>query len=793
MVFSAGAPHGWREPEGDPKFLGSAQKMVGRTVSHYRIEAELGRGGMGTVYRAHDDRLRRNVALKLLTGSVTDHRERRTRILAEARAASALNHPGITTVFEVGEDGEHLFIVMELLDGSTLRQEITRGRMEPAAIVRIMLQVSEALGSAHMHGVIHGDIKPENIIVQPDGRVKLLDFGIARHVATETVTLTSAGTEISWLPDSGLIGTLAYMSPEQMRGKPAGPRSDLFGLGVVIYEMAAGYRPFPGPTATALMAQVLNDAAPPLVAVLPPSAGELARIVHKLLEKQPESRYQGAHDLHADLTNLERDLERGFLVPAGVQGKRTVAVLPFKLLTPSPEDEYLGVALADAVINQLSSSGDLLVRPTSTVMRYAKQVVDPLSVARELNVQVIVDGSIQKFGTKLRVHVQALNAADGSSLLSAKHDSDVTDLFGLQDKTAEDVCRVLISNRTSKSEEEAPAKKPTEVAVAYELYLRACERMSRLNRWDTRTAIDMLESATQMDSKFADAWARLAGACVIMAGNFEPGPHWIIKAEKAMRRALALDRKNANAQWARGRILWTPAKKFQNRAALRALGEALKLSPGHQDALVWKCLILLHVGLLEEAKQGLDEAMAANPENSFALTFLAQTSYYMGKYDDAEGYFAQALARDPASIWTNVFLPALPLFTNRLDRVEERIRTANRAVPGDPILASYEAILWAKRGEKRRAEQAIVRALKGKSLFHTHHTWHYVADAYTLIGKPARAVALLRKASAFGLPNYPAFRDDPFLAPLHNYSPFLALLEDLKREWTSYRQEFSRP
>jgi TolB-like protein len=475
-------------------------------------------------------------------------------------------------------------------------------------------------------------------------------------------------------------------------------------------------------------------------------------------------------------------------LPSAVTGKRAVAVLPFKLLTPNPEDDYLSVALADAVINQLSSSGELLVRPTSTVMRFAKQAGDPLAVARELNVQVVVDGSIQKFGPKLRVHVQAWDAADGSSLLSTKHDSEMADLFGLQDKIAEALGQALGSKPAS----EAPSAPPTKNPMAYELLLRANERLSHLNRWDTRTAIEMLESATALDQHFAEGWARLAFACVVMGGNFEPGPRWIERAEKAARRALALDRKNADGQCARGRILWTPAKKFQNRAALRALGEALTLSPGHQDALVWRCLVLLHVGLFEEAKNGLESALVANPHDAFALTFLGQIMVYTGKYSEGQEFLARALVFDPMSRWVNLFSPAPPLYMRRLDQAEEKIQAARRASGADPILASHEAVLWANRGETRKAEQALRRALRGKSFLHTHHTWHYAATACALMGKPAQAVALLRKAARFGLPNYPAFRDDPFLASLHDYPPFLRLVAELKREWNSYQHEFSR-
>jgi tetratricopeptide (TPR) repeat protein len=403
-----------------------------------------------------------------------------------------------------------------------------------------------------------------------------------------------------------------------------------------------------------------------------------------------------------------------------------------------------------------------------------------------LNVQVVVDGSIQKFGPRLRVHVQAWNAADGSSLYSAKHDSEMTDLFGLQDQLAEGLARAL----GSKPATETAATPPTKNPLAYELLLRANERLSHLNRWETRTAIEMLESATELDPHFADAWARLAIACVVMGGTFEPGPHWIARAEKAARRALALDRHNPDAQCARGRILWTPARKFQNRPAIRALGEALKLAPGHPGALVWKCLVFLHVGLLEEAREGLHAAIAADPSDAFALTFLAQTAVYTGKFDEAREYFARALIFDPAGIWANLFAPSAPLYSRQWPQAEEKIRAAKRVSSDDPLLDAYEAMLYASRGEARKAEQAARRSLKGKSLFHTHHTWHCAAAAYATIGKLIEATGLLRKAARFGLPNYPAFRDDPFLTPLHAYPPFLRLMADLKREWSSYQREF---
>jgi TolB-like protein/tRNA A-37 threonylcarbamoyl transferase component Bud32/Tfp pilus assembly protein PilF len=764
--------------------------MIGKTLSHYRIESELGRGGMGVVYRAHDELLKRDVALKLLREDAVGQADHRTRLLSEARAASALNHPGITTIYEVGESDGQLFIVMELVQGETLRRQISStGPLEPRAVARLGAQISEALHAAHSHGVIHGDIKPENIVVQTERGPKLFDFGIARRLAEETATSTRSAKEIGETPAAFIAGTIAYMAPEVIRGEPADARGDLYSFGVVLFELITGHRPFPGPTISALMAQILHEPTPWLGGAKSIVPAELARMVQKLLEKEPGSRYQTARDLQVDFTNLQRELEFRAALPAAALGKRAVAVLPFKLLTPNPEDEYLGVALADAVINHLGGSGQLLVRPTNTVQRYAKNPVDPLLAAREMNVQVIVDGSIQKFGTRLRVHYQAWNAADGTTILSGKHDSEMADLFGLQDKIAEALAGAL--GIAPGQAMEAAAVPPTKNATAYELYLRAAERLARMNRWDTRTAIEMLESATKLDPRFAEAWARMAETYILMATVFEPKPAWFRQADRAIRRALALDKNCAEAHSARGRVLWTPSKGFKNRLALRAFAQALRLNPGCYSALLWSCTIKMHVGLHEESSEGLALALASHPDDAFALVFAGQTAQYQGKYEEADEYQARALALDPSNLWANVFHPTAPLYMGQLDRAEKSIRAAEQVVPGDPWLASCEALLLAKRGEMRKAESLLTRALKGgKPLLHTHHMWHNGAAIYSIIGKPKLAIPWLQKAGKLGLPNYPAFRDDPHFKPLQSFAPFLRLLADLKKETESYRREF---
>jgi serine/threonine protein kinase/Tfp pilus assembly protein PilF len=758
---------------------------LGARISHYRLEAELGRGGMGVVYRARDERLARDVALKLLLDVESD-RDQRDRILAEARAAAALNHPGIVTIYEVGEDGARLFISMELVAGQTLRELSAAAPLATHELARLGAQIAEALAAAHARGIIHGDVKPENVVVQANGRVKLLDFGIASIFAAKTLATTRSTMTETPKASAQIAGTLAYMAPEQLRGAPADHRADIFSFGVVCYELAVGQRPFVGNRVTALLHQVLheNPVLPTDSSRVPP---QLARIIGRLLEKDPNSRYQSANDVQIDLTNLARDLELGPAPPRSVVGKRAVAVLPFKLLTRNTDDEYLSIALADTLINHLST-GELLVRPTAMIQRYAREAIEPLRAARELNVAVVIDGSIQKLGSKVRVHVQALNAHDGSLMLTSKHDGEMADLFDLQDAIGEALSTALaIDNATKTKAEDRPTKNKT----AYELLLRAADKLSRLNRWDTRAAIDMLETAVDLDPRFAAAWARIAEAYLLMAFTFGEGLRAVAAAERAARRALALDPSNSIAQCSHALVLWSPARGFQNRAALRALAIALKLNPGNLTALQWQCLIFLHVGLFDAAREGLRTVLAVRPDDPTTLFFLGQLAYYRHNYPEADEYHARALAIDATHIWATVFYPVISLYRGAVDNAEQKIALARDVLPNDPWLQSCEALLWAKRGEPRKAARMLSLALSGKKpLFHTHHMWHTGAAAYALMGEGARAISLLERAAAFGLPNYTLFRDDPHFRGLHGVPRFKKLMARLKRDHRAYVTDF---
>ena len=744
---------------------------------------------MGVIYRAYDQRLLRWVALKMVRDDIAADPVWRSRILEEARAACALSHPAITTIYEVGDGGDGLFIVMELVAGQTLRGTLTGPRVDTRTLLSIGIQIAEALAAAHDCGVIHRDIKPENVMVLPDGRVKLLDFGIARRttvVDTEAFTrgLTDPAAASETVGTIGQAGTLAYMAPELFAGERADARSDLFSLGVLLYESVAGRRPF-SDSSRAFTPDDSATLAAPLESVAPEAPSGLSDVVHKLLERDPSRRTQTAREVASQLNAVLRDVELRAMLPPAMAGRRAVAVLPFRLLSPDPSDAYLSGALTDAVINRLSDGGELLVRPTSAVMRYANQALDSLVAGRELNVSIVIDGSVQRHDRRLRVHVQARSVRDGTTLTSARHEADVVDLFGLQDEVADGLRRALGVQLVPE------AGRLSTNAKAGELFLRASERLVAMNRWDMRSAIDMLEDATRLDPEFADAWARLGEACVLMQQMYEPDGKWLPVAQRAIRRALALNPDNALAYSARARAHWMPATGFNVRSALRATTTALRLNPGCQPAWVWQGAIFYHIGLQDDARASLMAALASNPNDPFSLSFLAQTFFETRDYDRARSFTERALAIDRAGLYANLFRPMASIYDGRLDDANRHVREARLAVGSDPMLFGYDALLHAKDGRAAKARTAIKKAAQGKSLVHGHHTYHLVAAAAAVLGDARASVTALRKAARSGLPNYSGFRDDPHFESLHRHKPFLELMSALKRETAAYRREFS--
>src|SRR5216110_2220699 len=533
--------------------------LIGQLIGHYRIESLLGVGGMGEVYLARDEQLGRKVALKLLPEHMTANETQLSRFKTEARTASALNHPNILTVYEIGAEGNRHFIATEFIEGITLRASLTRERMNLHDALEIAVQVASALAAAHETGVVHRDMKPENIMLRPDGYVKVLDFGIAKLTEPRPVPdLDEIGTTAVLQTRAGLVlGTARYMSPEQTRGQTVDARSDIWSLGVVIYEMIAGIPPFHGKTPSDCIASILTTEPLPLSGVLPEVPLNLESILQKALRKNSDERYQTIKEMLADLRNLKGELEaegsspqtkaraesivskikrhkRGvlltlaaallaaaafaysfyFVAPAPSPNEKSIAVLPFENRSEDKSNAYFTDGIQDEILTRLSKISDLKVISRTSTQRYKNTSQSLSEIARQLGVANLLEGSVQKTNDQVRVNVQLIRAANDSHLWAETFDRKLTDIFSVESEVAKAIADQLRAKLTGQ-EEQVIASKPTDNVEAYDAYLRGLAFDARSVHIGfspdlAAKAAGFYEQAVQLDSNFAYGWARLS-------------------------------------------------------------------------------------------------------------------------------------------------------------------------------------------------------------------------------------------------------------------------------------------
>ena len=745
-----------------------------RFLGRYAIEQVIGAGGMGEVYRAQDTRLERTVAIKMLPHETAADSSFRRRFLNEARTVSALNHPNIVAIYDICTEKNVDFIVMEYIHGLTLENSIAKETLSLDQLSGLGSQVALALGAAHAAGIVHRDIKPANIMVTKAQEVKVLDFGIAKARRDGLDTqLTQVGQ---------IIGTIAYMSPEQTRGEDTDFRSDIYSLGCVLYEAATGRRPFQAASALGLMHEIATADPEPPNLYRPELQPEFVRLVMRCMAKEPRLRPESAIELATELKSLTFSNRPRVEVRSKYP---TVAVLPLKL-RGSASDQYLSVSLAEALIHRLSSTGKLSVRPIANVIRYSGEEVDWARVARELNVDLVVEGAIQIASGKIRVLVQVHRASDAETIASLKQDGDSDDLFALQDRLADKVSDVFVPRQKDAT---AARVLPTKNAGAYELYLRAVDRQVHVEKYEMASAIELLTRATELDPGFADAWGLLAQACAQMGSHLDFDPKWFELGEIAIARTLELDPIQCTALCARGMILWSPSRSFQNRAALRALNAAVKIDPSRPTARHQRSGILWHLGFLDAAEQDAIELQVANP--GLAALHFGAIALQRGDFDLSSDFYRRLLELEPNGILTYVTAPLPHLFAGRLGDVRSAVDKAQQLFPAESFGLGMTAVIAGIEGDQRRAETLADEAAKSShSMSHTHHTWHSCAEAYALIGKPEKAVDELERCAAMGLPNYRLFEGDPYLQSLRNDPRFGELMTRLRREHDSIRDEF---
>jgi TolB-like protein/Tfp pilus assembly protein PilF len=535
---------------------GRADLLIGQTIGHYKISKRIGTGGMGEVYLATDITAGRKAALKLLPTRFTGDPERLKRFQREAHAVVGLNHPNILTVYEIGEDRSIHYIISELIEGETLRERLTRGPMQLSEAVEVAIQVASALAAAHQAGIVHRDIKPENIMLRPDGYVKVLDFGIAK-LAEQEVPVTIPTDEALLMVETNLgsiLGTARYMSPEQAFGAQVGKRTDIWSLGVVLYEMVTGHAPFTGDTPAEVMTSILEIEPPPLTSYVPHLPVQLQQIISKTLRKDREQRYRSAHDLLEALKDLrhklevEAELERATAAPLWLRWTRlpaalvlgllvaamavavpfywhrnltttsppekSIAVLPFENLTKDEENAFFAGGVQDEILSNLAKVADLKVISRTSTMKYKGDMERNLrEIAKMLGVSHVVEGSVQRAGGRVRVSAQLIDARTNTHLWAERYDRDVADVFAIQSEIAERIA-IQLRAKLSVAEKAAIEERPTADLAAYAYYTKAKE-INIYDNWEgeeqsAKQKVELLEKATQRDPNFALAYCALA-------------------------------------------------------------------------------------------------------------------------------------------------------------------------------------------------------------------------------------------------------------------------------------------
>jgi TolB-like protein/Flp pilus assembly protein TadD/predicted Ser/Thr protein kinase len=805
--------------------------LVGQALDHYRVIERLGGGGMGEVYLAQDTRLGRHVALKLLPSYLSKDEDRLHRFEQEARAASALNHPNVCVIHEVGEteDDRH-YIAMEYIDGVTLRQHMAKKRVKLSEALDVAAQIAAALAAAHNAGIAHRDIKHENVMVRNDGLVKVLDFGLAKRTALPIGAESEASTRVPVHTDPGMVmGTVSYMSPEQVRGLEVDALTDIWSLGVVLYEMVTGRAPFAGATTSDVIVSILEREPPPLVSYAPEAPTGLERIVRRCLEKDQERRYQSARDLLNDLKNLQREIDSGVAATVAERGEtwrnpsrrflvaasavvalivaalvyallfrgaptaapleiKSLAVLPLKSIGGQAGDDYLGLGIADTIITKVSQVGELRVRPTSAVRRYVGQEIDALEAARQLKVDSVLDGTVQRAGDRLRVNVNLLRVSDGAPLWSDSFNVSFADIFAMQDELSRQVASQLRFN-LSASEVARLAKQYTWSPEAYQYYLKGTYSFEKaktavFSRTDFETTIAIFKKAIEIDSKYALAHAQLAHCYAWMALFVElENPAWIGRARQELSQAETLDPQLAEVHVVRYDILWSAYEGFNIEGAIRELQLAQQLSPNSSQAHGELGSLYYHLGLEEPALRELQRALELDPTSELYQDRLVQAYELLGRYDEA-------IAANQR-FFNRVGPPLALLWKDRLKEAAQSIAEALARNPNHPFARSAHARLLALNGafQEAEAEELAILEKAGKNRAY-HHLTYDLAAVYALAGKNQEAIAWLKKTVDLGMPNYLLFARDPHLDRIRKEPAFVQFMTEQKTRWDNYQREF---
>jgi TolB-like protein/Flp pilus assembly protein TadD len=774
--------------------------MIGQTLSHYKILEKLGEGGMGEVYLAEDTELGRRVALKLLRPEAAHNDEPFERFRREARAVAALNHPNIVTIHSVesatpqaGADAVH-FITMELVDGIGLDRRIPAEGLPPDRIFEFAIPLADALSAAHKQGIVHRDLKPANVMLTSDGRVKILDFGLAKLAFDDGGDDGAEVTEA--LTQAGLVmGTVPYMSPEQVTGGDVDHRTDIFALGVILYEMATGHRPFSGQSSAHLISSILRDDPPSVTEVRVELPFHFGRIIRRCLEKEPDRRYQSALDVRNELEALREEVATGVVAaaseavpvapPAPEPGSRTrwipaaavltaillaaaawwatrepaaappaatvatasdgtaVVVLPFENLGP-PEDEYFADGITEEITSRLATINGLRVISRNSAMRYAGTSKPLRQIGEELGVGHVLEGTIRwarsDSGSRVRITPRLTRVADDTQVWSSTYDHILQDVFEVETEIATAVTERL--GVTLLSQETLEEEAPTASSEAYQAYLRGLDNRHGFTFEEQQLAAQMFERAVELDPEFTEAWAQLAWIYSNRHFSDDFREDWLGKASVAIERAVALDPELPLVRLAQGFYAYYADREFDR--ALEIFEDVLEEVPNDVDAVSAVAYIHRRQGRLDEAAAGMERGARLDPQNTELIANLASTLAASRRFEDAIAATDRALAIAPDQ--GSHYAQKAGFLANWKGETAEARAALGRAPGGDRLYQSWLSLDWLDRD----FEGALARldSFKPANEFDELNLPVQRGLTYHFMGRPDDAKPLLEGALA---------------------------------------------
>jgi len=786
----------------------------GKIFGHYEIVSPLGAGGMGEVYLARDTQLDREVALKFLPFEIAGDQQRLKRFIQEAKAASSLHHPNIAHIYEIGDADGVRFIAMEYVEGKSLDRKINRCPMKVAEILQIATQAADALNEAHSKGIVHRDIKSSNIVLTSRGQAKVLDFGLAKILLKDASTTdTDAATQVKTSPGV-VIGTVPYMSPEQALGQEVDHRSDIFSLGVVLYEMATGRLPFSGSTASETISRITHEQPEAIARFNYEVPLELDRITRKCLEKDRGRRYQSASELVVDLENLKRDsqstgsvttsvvtkkrwpLQRLAVIgivlvavlasaglyffrrsdpvkgPIGRQSIGSVAVLPFVNSNGDQGSEYLSDGITESIINSLSQLPRLRVMARATVFRYKGKEVDPGNVGRDLQVDAVLTGRVQQQADNLIVQADLVNVADGSELWGEHYTRKAVDVFAIQDEIARQITDRLRVRLTGE-EQKLVSKHYTENPEAYDLYLKGRFFSGKGTEDGFTKGIEYYQQAITLDPDYALAYVGTAVCYASLGGvlGFRAPTETYPKSKEFASKALALDEGLAEAHSAMASYAlgyewnWSEAERQYKRA--------IELNPNYGFAHAGYGTYLEALGRFDEAVAERKLAQKFDPLSAFVAADVGYPLYYARRYDEAIEHYRKGLELDPKFSWGHLWIGQAyvqkGMFKEAIDEINQAIQLSGGDVRARATLGHAYAV-----NGRRDDALKVLTELQNRSR-QRYVSPYYFALVYAGLGDNAQTIAWLQKAHDERQPYLMLMKVEPVFDRLHSDPSFIAI------------------